>query len=114
MYRSGVCTPKVCRRVRRLPCCVSHVEVSCTATFGRDCRPVRHSADPLCTGTLYRWYVQVSVDPGTNLRGTNYTLIAGAFRVALVVTALVMGVSQLILGDNYRYLFYQPTGCAVA
>ena len=26
----------------------------------------------------------------------------------------LMGVSQLILGDNYRYLFYQPTGCAVA
>ena len=31
--------------------------------FGGDCRPVRHSADPLCTGTLYRWSVQVSVDP---------------------------------------------------
>ena len=31
--------------------------------FGKDCRPVRRSADPLCTGTLYRWSVQVSVDP---------------------------------------------------
>ena len=27
--------------------------------FGKDCRPVRRSADPLCTGTWYRW----SVDP---------------------------------------------------